>query len=137
MTTATIRDAYQHLEELEPGTRWTMEELRDYIQEKGLRYDELDQAFWDGLLDSSDPGIETEWTQEDAGTDRERWTLTLASGNRLEVYWDDSDPASIGWAYRLIGNNPDEGDEVLDSGGLDGEADSPPFYEALASGATW
>lgn len=52
MTATTIRDAYQHMTDLEPRTERTMEELRDYIQEKGLRYDQLDEAFWTELFES-------------------------------------------------------------------------------------
>jgi len=51
----TIRDAHDHLVELEPETPRTADELRDYIHEKNLRYDELDQAFWDDMFESGWP----------------------------------------------------------------------------------
>lgn len=54
MTTTTIRDAYQEFVDLhgsEEPVR-TMEELRDYIHERGLRYEQLDEVFWAELFES-------------------------------------------------------------------------------------
>jgi len=48
----TIRDAYEHYADLCGATEAprTLEELRDVIHERGLRYEELDGAFWDSLF---------------------------------------------------------------------------------------
>jgi hypothetical protein len=51
---ATIVDAYRHFEELHGGDHpvRSLDELRDYVHERGLRYEELGPAFWDELFAS-------------------------------------------------------------------------------------
>ena len=53
-TCRSIADAYRHFCDLHGSDApWrTDAELRDYIHARGLRYDELDAAFWDGLFES-------------------------------------------------------------------------------------
>lgn len=48
----TITDAYRIYNELcgVATPPRTLAELRDYIHEQGLRYEDLDEAFWDGMF---------------------------------------------------------------------------------------
>ena len=50
---STITDAYQHYSDLCAGDPpHTLDELRDRIHTDGLRYEDLDQDWWDELFDS-------------------------------------------------------------------------------------
>jgi len=50
MTFATINDAYAHYSELCGGTPvLSRDELRDFIHDANLRYEEIDENFWESL----------------------------------------------------------------------------------------
>lgn len=51
---ATITDAYAHFEELHGGEHplRSRDDLRDAIHACDLRYEALDQRFWDAVFDS-------------------------------------------------------------------------------------
>lgn len=69
------------------------------------------------------------WTIRDS-----RYARLSTTDERGEVYWDDSDPANVGWAYRIVvyerdadyeGNRHPKREE---SGSIDSPADLAAWF---------